>query len=388
MDEYNDIRAFLKPQRDIKASSQLRSRVENAIVSRRRSHGKLSWLWGSLSAAAVAAAIACLILIPGGASANSSHDLLQTTLNTLSSTDAFEMEIDVRTPPNDNFDFIDPDADFVTHHISVERWSDTTSIWRIDKGGRKAVHNEHGTYIWIDPIRCGWYSANKNIVGYLSVFLSPSKILEAEMYLTINDKQAQYSIDKKDGEIMLTVHSMPNGDFSNPYALNHSISESETYRQYVIDDESRKLKSAVVSVVVNGRKVEMIRLKTIKYDARNSEITAIPDDVKFINYDRQNRISGLSDVNAKEATSIILNAFKGWDRDILSKVFDAEMIPAYEQEYSGAEPINIGEPFKSGNNANKTFVPYTLRLRNGRIKSLNLALLLTENNSWIIIGGL
>jgi hypothetical protein len=387
MDEYNDIRALLKPRRDVKASAQLRSRVKSDMIARRtrRSRG---WLWGGISAA-VAAAVLILIFVPTGATARSSHDLLQASLSTIAGVDAFEMELEVRTSPNDNFSYIDPEADFVKHHISVER-TDSVTVWRLDKGSRKAMHNRQGTYLWIESLHCGWYSQNPQwkVAGSLSVFLSPSQIMEAELALTLNDKQAKYNIDKNGNEIILTIHSMPNGDFTNPYMLNHSIAESESYRRYVIDAESKQLKSAVVSFVVDGQQVEMIRLTSIMYGARNRDIAALPRDIDFINLDQQVRTEGISGVNAKEAASIIFNAFKNWNMEILGKVLDDAMLPVTERTYRGAELINLGEPFKSGNDPNMTFVPYTVRFSSGEIKEHNLSLTLTANDSWIITGGL
>jgi len=388
MEEYKDIKELLKPRRDIKASAELRNRVKHSMNKKRRNMTRRIWLLGGISIGAVAA-ILLLVLIPNGAQAMSPKEILRTTLNTLIGVDSFEMEVEVRTSANDNFSYIDPNADFVEHKICVEN-IDSVTNWRVDKGGRKAIHNNQGTYVWIEAINYGWYFPNPelNVLGYLYVFLSPTKTLESELHQSINDHNAQYTINKDEQNIYLTVHSLPQGDFTNPYMLNTSIAESECYRKYIIDANTRKLKSASVSIVTDGKEVEMIRLKNIRYGSHSNDITRLPSDIEFINLDTYVEPQGLPDVNAKEAASIVLNSFKNWNTDILGKVFDKAVLSSYKPEYYGAKVIGIGTPFKSGKDRSITYVPYTLKKSNGAIREFNLALCKNGNNSWIVTGGL
>ena len=59
MDEYQDIKELLKPQRSIGASQALRQRIHAAAAQKRSTTGT-RWLWS-------AAAAACLVLIAGAA---------------------------------------------------------------------------------------------------------------------------------------------------------------------------------------------------------------------------------------------------------------------------------------------------------------------------------
>ncbi len=388
MEDYKDIKELLTPRRDIKASLELRARVKNAIDKKRRYEIRRNWVLGGISVGMVAAVL-LLVLMPAGASAMSPKEILTATLNTLIGVDFFEMDVEVRTMPNDNFSYINPDCDFVEHHVSV---ADVDSVisWRVDKGSRVAMHSSDGTYMWIDAVKSGWSSQNPDwdVLGYLSVFLHPTKTIETELYQCANDPAAEYTMDKDGDSIYLTVHSMPKGDFANPYMLNTSIAESECYRKYVIDANTNRLVSASVSIIVDGNEVEMIRLNDIKYGSKNTDIDNLPSDIDFIDIDKPAWIEGLSGLNAKEAASVILNSFKNWNTDILGKVFDRSILSVYQRIYTGAELIDLGEPFKSGKERNITFIPCTLKLSNGEIKHLNLSLLMTPGNSWIVGGGL
>lgn len=388
MEDYKDIQNLLKPRRDIKASAELRNRVRNSIDKKRRNSIRRNWIWGGISSG-IAAAVLLLILVPSGASAMSPKAILKATLNTLIGVDFFEMEIEVRTRPNDNFNYINPECDFVKHYICVDN-SDSVMNWKVDKGSRKALHNNQGTYLWIDAIKSGWFSQNPKweVLGYLSVFLYPTKIMETELYQCLNNPTAEYDISKDGDNIHLTIHSMPEGDFTNPYMLNTSIAESECFRRYVIDAKSNKLISASVSIVIDAKEVEMIRLTDIKYGSKSPDISILPTDIDFTNLDKPKVAAGLPDVNAKEAAALILNSFNSWNEEILGKVFDTSMLNTYKQGYKGAQLIDIGKPFKSGKKRNITFVPYTLKLSNGEIKQFNLALYQKPDNSWIVSGGL
>lgn len=58
MDEYQDIKELLKPQRAIGASPQLRQRISDASAQKRRQANNTWWRWS-------AAAAACLALVLG-----------------------------------------------------------------------------------------------------------------------------------------------------------------------------------------------------------------------------------------------------------------------------------------------------------------------------------
>ena len=98
--------------------------------------------------------------------------------------------------------------------------------------------------------------------------------------------------------------------------------------------------------------------------------------------------SGLIGLSAEEAASTILNAFADWNDSILTKVFIPEVLEtAYRERFQGSMIISVGRPFKSGNN-NSTFVPYSLKLKDGTIQRHNIALQKTEYGGWIVVGGL
>ena len=64
MDEYQDIKKLLKPQRTIVASDNLRQRVSEMTAKAKRQTAKRQWLWGGASAAAcMAIVLGCISLL-------------------------------------------------------------------------------------------------------------------------------------------------------------------------------------------------------------------------------------------------------------------------------------------------------------------------------------
>lgn len=385
MDEYRDIKEMLKPRRDFAASDELRARVNYTLDSYTREGKPLSWLWG-VGASCVAAAVLLLLLIPTGMSA---REFLSETLNVFLNTQDVEMTLEVRTRPMENFRYINPSEDFVEHNIAIAK-SDSTFSWRIDKGGRTAAGNNKVIYNWIDQLNIGWRTYNsdpKELLGEIAIFLTPEKILESELHHCINDGDAHYDVNKKNDEIILTIHSKPQGNFSNPYMLNASIAESENIRRYVIDADSKHLKSATVSVVNGNSKTEVLKITNIIYGKPNANLLALPSGIRFIDMSH-NSLQGFTGITATEAASAFLNALETWNAAIIHNAVDENINNGmYMHDLKGAVLVSVGKSFTSGNEGT-TFVPYVLRLPNGTQKRHNLALQKSSQGGWIVVGGL
>lgn len=385
MDEYKDIKDMLKPRRDFAASDELRNRIDSTLDSYTRQRKPYRWLWG-ISVSCVAAAVLILLFIPTGMSAK---EILAETLNTLVNAQGIEMTVEVRTRPIENFKYINLNEDFVQHKISVAK-SDTTLTWRIDKGGRTAVGNNEVIYNWVDQLNIGWHTDNpdpKELLGEMAILLTPEIILESELQNCINNSDAHYDMDKKNGEIILTIHSKPQGNFSNPYMLNASIAESENIRRYVIDADTKHLKSATVSILNGKRVTEVLKITNITYGQPHTNLLALPSGIKFIDMPH-NSLQGLTGLTATEAASAFLNALETWNVSIIDNAVDENIKNGmYEQDLKGSMLVSVGKSFTSGNEGT-TFVPYVLLLPDGMQKQHNLALQKSSQGGWIVVGGL
>jgi len=384
MEDYKEIKEMLKPRRDIKASEELRNKVDSALERKGRKQAIREWTFGGIGLSAVAA-ILIFVLIPSGMSAT---EVLAEAIKALGETEYIEMTVDIRTRPVENFGYIGINEDFVAHNIYIAD-SDSLLKWRIDKGERVATGNGSDIYVWLPSLKLGMHLSdvdNERVLGYMSTLLTPGKVLETELYNYTSGDGAEYMVNKKGSEIILTVHAAPQGNFENPYLLNTSISESENIRRYVIDADTKRLKSATVSVISRNREITVLDISVINYGRRKDDICRLADGIRYV--ETENQLVGLTGLSAEESALIVLNAFANWDSSILDKVMPREISDiAYKEKFSGSRLISIGRSFTSGT-GRTIFIPYTLELRNGSIHRHNIALQETYSGGWIVTGGL
>lgn len=385
MDDYKDIKELLTPRCDIKASDELRCKVRKALDRNRRVRKTRTWLLGGVGFSTVATILFLLVFIPSGMSAK---EMLSQAIDAIGGAERIKMNVEVRTQAVENFRYIGLDDIFVTHRIDIVK-SDSLLRWRIDKGERMAMGNGREIYTWIPALSLGWHingSDNENVLGYMSALLTPWKILETELDNCVNNCNAEYKVSKTKDEIVLTIHSVPQGDFDNPYLLNTSIAESESIRKYVIEAETKRLKSVMISVVSGRREVPVLKVSDIRYDCSSEYNYMPPNGIKFVEFD--NQPGGLNGLSAEEAASTFLNAFADWDEGVIDKMLERELQHAfYREHYQGAKLCSIGRAFTSGL-GNSVFVPYTLKLRDGTSQRHNIALQRTDSGGWVVAGGL
>ncbi len=385
MDNYKEIRELLKPRRDITASAELRHNVRRALDRGKKSLVSRTWLLGGISLSSAVAAILLIVFLPSGISAK---EVLSEAIEAFSHTENIDMIVEIRTRPIENFRYMDINADFVSHHICIAK-SDSAMQWRIDKGERLATGNGRDIHTWIPSLKLGFHlqdTDNENVLGYLANLLSPWEILNSEFDNCVRNRGAEYHINKTGTDIILTVYAAAQGNFDNIYLLNSSITESENVRRYVIDADTKRLKSATVSVMSGKREIVVLKMTSINYDYQDNAICRLPDGVKFV--ETEDQPAGLKGLSAEEAASTVLSAFADWNTTILDKVIMHEVSDvAYKEQFRGSSLISIGKSFTSGS-GNSIFVPYTLELRDGSLHRHNIALQKTDSDGWIVVGGL
>lgn len=386
MDDYKDIRERLALRHDIKASAELRERIAATMERKATRRIRMRVFYGVSTACAVAVLL-FVLFFPAGMSA---RKLLASALDAMRDCGSFAMEVEVRTRPMENFAFIDLEAPFVAHRISVEK-ADTLTRWRVDKGGRVSCGTASESNTWIPRLNIGWHDRQRgeNVLDFIRIFLSPDRILSSELGQVMADDGAEYKVRRVGKELLLTVHSYPKGDFSNPYMLNRSIAESENIRRYTFDADTKRLKAASVEIVYKGHATEVLRLNAIHYGVVIPDIAKLPANVKFVEAeDLYGERGGFASLSPKEVAIVVLGAFENWDNKIIDRVIDPSSGDAlYKEYYKGARLISVGEPFRSGNNEN-VYVPYTMRLPNGDIKRHNVVFVQKTDGNWLLVGGL
>lgn len=385
MHDYDNILAVLKPKCEARASAGLRSKLKRGVSGRRLLYRELILGFGAMG---VAAALLVAVLLPDELSAK---EVLENAIANLRGSSSVRLEVEIRSRPMENFAFISLGEPFVSHTITATG-TDSTLRWRVDKRGRIACGTADDSFTWIPGLNIGWHIEDSPdaVLNFIAILLSPNKIIESELEQALANDGTEYKIARSGNEMSLTVHAMPQGDFSNPYMLNSSVDASENIRRYIFDAKTFALKSASVSVINRGHETEVLRIVDVRFNVAVDDICGLPPTITF-KEDPQSKpvLAGIDGIPPKEVAREFLNALYSWDKKVIGKVIDADMGEVfYKDRFYRSRLINVGEPFRSGRDDSGVFVPYVLRLRNGNEQCHNLHLVQQRDSSWIVSGGL
>jgi len=145
-----------------------------------------------------------------------------------------------------------------------------------------------------------------------------------------------------------------------------------------------------------NNEVQVLELKTIKYNEPVDDakfVITLPANVKWVPFDRliNDKHTGLTGVSSEEATKRFFEAWQKEDWKTVDQLMPGFMnsidVELVKHEYGGLTILSIGKPFKSGQYPGE-FVPYSIRLKSGNIKKMNLALRRDNpEKKWVVDGG-
>ncbi|MDR3272647.1 MAG: hypothetical protein LBT29_04090 [Flavobacteriaceae bacterium] len=342
--------------------------------------------------AAIAAMVTALLVLPFLFRSNEAKamTLLGESIKMTEELKTMVIKFFVRTDPQDNFDYIDPTADFVEHKI--EKSFENPQIWRVEKTGRIAVFDGKNSKIWIKPTNeIIEFQVFGNIFGEVNNYLLSPKTLLEKAKLSAKSKGAKVDLKEVDNQLILSIETKAQGDFSqSDYLKNSSISESDSKQTYVFDKETKLLKSLNISILVNGKYVEILKTQSIDYNVPLDKHTLLdlPKNLKYVTLSGDFSNSKLQNISSKQAVELMLNALKNKDIEPLKEGFTSGFSnEKFLKEYYGLEILQIGEPFKSGV-YNGEFVPVNIKLANGEIEQHNIAVRNDNKNKvWVLDGG-
>ena len=324
------------------------------------------------------------------ASASTANQIFLKSILTLSQSSSMRIEMKIRTLKGDNFELIGADYGFVKHKIKVQFAN--PKKWIIEKSGRTVLCDGQNTYLDIQNQNHVLKADNTaGFVGWLNILFTPEKILEIEKERSLKD-QSNYIVKENKDQLILTVYSKAQGDFTNDYLKNSSVTESDTKRVFCFDKSTYQLLSFKLYVIQDKKEVLIMKTTKIKYD----EVFDEEDFDAQIFGDK--KIRNIEDLNP-EADEILKTktpeeiaryffeacANKEWEKAEKVCPWITDGMKEYLAEL---EIVKVGTSFKSGLYRG-TFIPYTIKLKSGDIKDHNLAI--RNDNSekmWVLDGGI
>ena len=352
-------------------ASQLRKRAM------RTKYGKTGW--GLAAAAAVAAAF----IIPWGGTNGgraTAAQVLARAIEGLSNLRSVRISANMRTLPRDNFELIGLDYPL----LPIEMWKEygDPPRWRVEKPGRVVVMDGQSSLLLIEPNHAARGGVNTGFVEWLKPLLDVDQVLEGELRLA-RAQGSDLELTHAEGEdgsrkLVVTVEAHAQGDFTNDWCKNKSISASDNRRIYRFDAETELLEHLEVWVHGDQQDVLVLDVTEIEYDAEIDEslfALDLPDDVVW--FERPEVLPD-NEAYAQMSPGEVARAFfeacaaEDWD-EVLKFWATSSVEPRLRQYLGGLEIISIGEPFKSGRYPG-WFVPYEIKITaRGVTKKHNLA---------------
>ena len=340
---------------------------------------------------ATAALLAAILTVPFVFTANNEAKaairLLDELINKSDDLKTMEIKFLMQTTPDENFDALREDGSMLEHIFTIS--FENPRKWRLEKSGRTSLFDAVNSYSWLKRLGIGMMAPG--IVGFFSdveKFLDPKNLLRHEQQLAKNDG-SEIAMQETGTQIILTIKSKAKGDFTNDYLKNSSIMESDNKRIYTFDKGTKLLQAMQVQILYKNEYHTVFETTSILYNipVDMEKLTERPVNIEWITLNAPSNNPVLTGVSSKEAARLVFTAlankniepvkeaFGYWDKMIIKKFY-------------GLELLELGEAFKSGRYPGE-FVPYKIKLPDGKIKTHNIALRNDNKNKvWMVDGGL
>jgi outer membrane lipoprotein-sorting protein len=384
--EFADIQAaagLIQPRVRVEPSPDFKERVMNRITQTEATPHP--WRWGfRLALAGAAVVIAILVFAQSGQSP--AMNLMAQSAEAMSNLESVHITARMRTAPNDNFEYINPDMDWVPLEI-WKQFGDTPK-WRVEKPGRVAVMDGAASTMLMRPNEVVHGSKHPGFLEWVNALLETDKLMESEL-AAARANRSTARLAEQDSHYVLAVQRLAQGDYRNDWLLNKFVSMSNNTRVYRFDRATRKLESMQLVLNTKSGDVPVFEITGITYneslDPKLFTIDLPKDVITSVAPDQMPATRALPQ-SPKEAAALFFDALSRGDTDALLTIYPANAAPAWARQLVGLHVVSLGEPFQSGLYKG-WFVPYEITL-NGESKKHNLAVR-NDNpaHRWVFDGG-
>lgn len=361
--------------------------------------------WLSAAAAAVAAVIICGIclynLSAAGARAATATSLFASAIEAVGHGLNFSATLMVRTLPDENFNYIDPDAPFVEHRLCAAA-SGGRRTWSLGKGGSHYVvcDGQAQYQWWTGRDKALIQPATDNIIDYFAMIADIAQLMSYEKMRAGQRSGDTYATERTDSTVTLTVTSGPK---YNPHPLLsrlHSQDYLDNIREYTFDAATGRLLGLRFWVMAGGRRQLILYSRGMEYGpaAVSPMATAIPrgshswTDMRSASSSAASSSAPGSSAARRESASAaarrIVTAITSRDSGSAREALSAYDTAALFAQYAGHSLVAVRDTFRSEGYAG-VYVMVELRSPSGERQMLRLALR-NDNaaGTWMLDGGI
>jgi len=351
--------------------------------------------WGfGLGAAGAAAAILLFAFNPSAQA--KAADVLAKGARALGKITSVHFRGQLRTRPQDNFGYINPDLEF----SKIEMWKQFRPElkWRAEKAGRVAVMDGNSTTLYIQTantaVRLPIPAPSAFDTEWLQKLANLSATIENELS-NAKTKGWKLSFTRQNGtdgrpKAIVTVEAKSNLP-ANDYLKNQFIDTSDTRRVYRFDDQTELLEAVQVYLSRPSGDVLIFDLQQIDYNQPIEDSVFqidLPANVNW--YQEPQKLPDnekYASMTSEQAARAFFEACGRSDWTEAAKFFPMPFTDRIRQYVAGLEIVSLGQSYTSEGYPGR-FVPYEIKLKNGDVKKHNLALKKDPRaDRWFVDGG-
>ena len=303
-------------------------------------------------------------------------EVLEQGAQALANLKSIHISAKMRTLERDNFELIGLDYGFV----AVEMWKSfgAEAKWRVEKPGRVAVMDGKSSVLFIEPDSAAKGGRDSGFVQWLKPLMNADKVLVHELALA-KEQSSKLDLARGSGadgreKLTVTVSAKAQGDYTNDWCKNKSITEADNTRVYRFDAATKRLEALQVYVDKNSQKTLVFEITGIEYDKE------LPDSLfalklpATVNWLKEPAALGgdYAKLGPVETAQAFFKALANKDWAEAAKFYPGAIGSNLKEAYGGLEVVSLGKPFKSGLYRGY-FVPYEVILTSGRDKKWNIA---------------
>lgn len=309
----------------------------------------------------------------------------------------FSMRAYVRTTPQENFAFIDPEAGLLQVHVALLRQGGST-IWRIEKErGRTIVSDGSRQYMWDNTGTgvCG--SLQARFAEGFALFLQPESILEKlNDAMLAKDMTTHMTVFQSDS-IIIVETSTTAGHLAGFFSPASRDKDLPCTTRCVFRQQDYRLKEMEIRCTHDGKETVVFQTSAIRYDAplSVSAVTQRPGagQIKWLRADGPRvadaeRLGKLQKETATEAARRILEALIAGQPHEEALYYYAASLPSLTEEMKNCRVSEVREATTNKEYAGTT-VHYKLHRPDGTVEQRHIALRRDNPQKiWMVDGGL
>ena len=367
----------------VEFSRRLSERIESATPKRKPVRRVLYRIGGAV--ASVAAMFFVVINILPATPVKAASGYFGKAAAKLNQAQSLFMRVSMRTQSAENFDSLDPTAEFVEH--TVQRVGEA---WRVDKGDRVMFSDGGQWWQWVESWDEGWTGYGVPSV-LVDLMVNPQKLMQFEKSLAEADLGVIYETRNDGGLTFVTVTSPALGDWlESNYMYMSSILESDSRREYAFDRRTKELIAASVYVLYGTEEEKVLTVDQIIYNApiMSADVARLPEGIEFMEPINANSGARFVGVSARQAAVKVFEAMKSWDVEVLQEGIPFVDVERLRDDYEGVTILEVKDAVRSGLYVGY-FVPMKVQYRNGKSEELMVAMRNdTPSGGWILDGGI